>query len=153
GGPDALAHRQAASGECRRAEERESDRQCDSPPAGSGPAHPEPSYRRERHLAGPSPPAVPGSVFRPHLPSGTIACPMRTHPVFLRLEGRPCVVVGGDAQAAAKVAACVRAGAEVTVIARMLGPELAALIGPGVRHVARDYRSGDLAGAFLAYAS
>ena len=78
---------------------------------------------------------------------------MRTHPVFLRLEGRPCVVIGGDAQAAAKVAACVRAGAEVTVVARVLGRELALLIGPGIRHVAREYRSGDLAGAFLAYAS
>jgi siroheme synthase-like protein len=78
---------------------------------------------------------------------------MRTHPVFLRLEGRPCVVIGGDALAAAKVAACEKAGAEVTVIARVLGPELTALIGPGVRHVAREYRSGDLSGAFLAYAS
>jgi siroheme synthase-like protein len=78
---------------------------------------------------------------------------MRTHPVFLRLEGRRCVVIGGDAEAAAKVAACRAAGAEVTVIARELGTELAALIGPGVRHLARDYRNGDLSGVFLAYAS
>ena len=58
---------------------------------------------------------------------------MRTHPVFLRLDGRRCVVVGGDAPAVAKAKACVEAGAEVTVVA----PEVGA----------------DLAGAFLAYAS
>jgi siroheme synthase-like protein len=73
---------------------------------------------------------------------------MRTHPVFLRLEGRRCVVVGGDAPAVAKAKACVEAGAEVTVVAPELGADL-----PGVRHVARAYRPGDLAGAALAYAS
>ena len=73
---------------------------------------------------------------------------MRTHPVFLRLEGRRCVVVGGDPPAVAKAKACVEAGAEVTVVAPEAGADLA-----GVRHVARAYRPGDLAGAFLAYAS
>jgi len=73
---------------------------------------------------------------------------MRTHPVFLRLEGRRCVVVGGDPPAVAKAKACVEAGAEVTVVAPEAGADLA-----GVRHVARTYRPGDLAGAFLAYAS
>jgi precorrin-2 dehydrogenase/sirohydrochlorin ferrochelatase len=60
---------------------------------------------------------------------------MRTHPVFLRLEGRRCVIVGRDAAADVKASACRAAGAAVRVIA----PE--------------DYRPGDLAGAFLAYAS
>lgn len=60
---------------------------------------------------------------------------MRTHPVFLRLEGRRCVIVGRDGTATAKASACRAAGAEVVVIA----PE--------------DYRPGDLAGAFVAYAS
>jgi siroheme synthase-like protein len=60
---------------------------------------------------------------------------MRTHPVFLRLEGRRCVIVGRDAAADAKAAACRRAGADVVVIA----PD--------------DWRPGDLAGALLAYAS
>ena len=73
---------------------------------------------------------------------------MRTHPVFVRLGGRRCVVVGGDAPALAKAEACVQAGAEVFVIA----PELAAEVA-GVRHLARAYRPGDLAGACLAYAS
>ena len=76
---------------------------------------------------------------------------MRTHPVFLRLEGRRCVVIGADAPAAAKATACLRAGASVTVIA----PELPAALEthPELRHVAREYRRGDLGGAFLAYAS
>jgi siroheme synthase-like protein len=75
---------------------------------------------------------------------------MRTHPVFLCLEGRPCVVIGSDAPAAAKVEACLSAGAEVTLIA----PEsvLEPMPGP-FRHVARAYRAGDLVGAVLAYAS
>ena len=42
---------------------------------------------------------------------------MRTHPVFLCLEGRRCVVIGGDAAAAAKASACLHAGAELVVIA------------------------------------
>jgi len=60
---------------------------------------------------------------------------MRTHPVFLRLEGRRCVIVGADEATAAKARACVAAGAEV----RLVPPD--------------EYRPGDLAGAFLAYAS
>ena len=79
---------------------------------------------------------------------------MRTHPVFLCLEGRPCVVVGGDGAAEAKVRACVAAGGDVTVVATNVTPGLAALVSDGsVRHIARDYQSGDLAGALLAYAS
>jgi len=79
---------------------------------------------------------------------------MRTHAVFLCLEGRPCVVVGGDAVAEGKVTACVRAGAAVTVIACDATPTVAALAASGaVRHHARAYADGDLAGAVLAYAA
>ncbi|HJQ83869.1 MAG TPA: bifunctional precorrin-2 dehydrogenase/sirohydrochlorin ferrochelatase [Candidatus Binatia bacterium] len=75
---------------------------------------------------------------------------MRTHPVFLRLEGRRCVIVGGDDAAARKANACLAAGADVTVIAPALPLGVTA---PPVRHVARTWRPGDLAGALLAYAS
>jgi precorrin-2 dehydrogenase/sirohydrochlorin ferrochelatase len=79
---------------------------------------------------------------------------MRSHPVFLRLEGRRCLIVGGDSPAAAKAAACARAGASVTVVAQTLEAELASLAAKGaVRHVPRAYRAGDLAGMFLAYVS
>src|SRR2546422_2839431 len=60
---------------------------------------------------------------------------MRTHPVFLRIDGRRCVIIGSDDTAARKARACRAAGAEVTVVA----PE--------------RYGSEDLAGAVLAYAS
>jgi siroheme synthase-like protein len=73
---------------------------------------------------------------------------MRTHPVFLCLEGRRCVIVGGDAAALAKARACREAGAEVTMVAPTASERV-----PGVLHVDRAYRAGDLAGAVVAYAS
>lgn len=73
------------------------------------------------------------------------------YPVFLDLQGRSCVVVGGDAAARAKVEALVAAGADVTVVAPDLVPSLAAFAEAGVvRHRARSFRAGDLSDAFLA---
>ena len=78
---------------------------------------------------------------------------MRTHGVFLRLEGRRCVVVGDDDSAAAKAAACERAGAEVTVVSGSPGAALGDGLAAGRwRHLPRAWQPGDLAGAFLAYA-
>jgi siroheme synthase-like protein len=74
---------------------------------------------------------------------------MRTHPVFLRLEGRACVVVGGDEAAVAKARACLDAGAEVTIVAPELTPAGEAL---GVRWLRRAHTPGDLRGAALCYA-
>lgn len=79
---------------------------------------------------------------------------MRTHPVFLCLEGRPCVIVGGDAPAETKAVALRDAGAAVTVIAPELTSGLAAAVAAGgMRHMARAYRRGDLRGAVVVYAS
>jgi siroheme synthase-like protein len=78
---------------------------------------------------------------------------VHTHGVFLRLEGRRCVVVGDDDTAAAKAAACERAGAEVTVVSAAPGSALQAGLRTGRwRHVARAWQPGDLAGAALVYA-
>lgn len=75
-------------------------------------------------------------------------------PIFLDLAGRPCVVVGGGPVAARKVAALLEAGAEVTVVAPALSPEMASLVEQGaVRHLPRAYRPGDLAGSLLAFAA
>jgi siroheme synthase (precorrin-2 oxidase/ferrochelatase) len=64
---------------------------------------------------------------------------MRTHPVFLRLDGRRCVVIGGDETAAVKARACIDAGADVTVVAPTLTPDLARTVASGgARHVARS---------------
>ncbi len=79
---------------------------------------------------------------------------MRTHPVFLCLDGRPCVAVGGDGVIENKVESCRAAGAEVTVVADQLTPALHALVDTGgLRWRPRDYQPGDLRGAVLAYAS
>lgn len=75
---------------------------------------------------------------------------MRYYPVLLDLAGRPCVVVGGGAVAEGKVPSLVAAGARVTVIAPALTAALAAQHRAGrFTHLAREYRPGDLAGAFL----
>jgi siroheme synthase-like protein len=79
---------------------------------------------------------------------------MRTHPVFLRLDGRRCVVVGGDDAARAKVEACLAAGASVRVIAAAPHTALRDLAAQGrIELCARPYADGDLEGALVAYAS
>ena len=71
-------------------------------------------------------------------------------PVYLDLRGRSVVVVGGDAGGAKKVSGLLPTGAEITVVAEHLEPELADLAARGeVSHVARSYRDGDLEGACL----
>jgi siroheme synthase-like protein len=73
------------------------------------------------------------------------------YPVLLDLRGRSCIVIGGGTIATGKVEGLLAAGAGVTVIAPELSSALAALVEAGrVRHLARAYQPGDLAGAFLA---
>jgi precorrin-2 dehydrogenase/sirohydrochlorin ferrochelatase len=72
---------------------------------------------------------------------------MGIHGVFLRLVGRRCVIIGSDEVAVARAGACVRAGAHVTLV----GP--ADWSESGVERLRRPYENGDLAGAFLAYAT
>src|SRR5712691_3957295 len=75
------------------------------------------------------------------------------YPVFLDLRGRRAVVIGGGAVAEQKVLGLLSAGAHVTVVSPETTPrlaELAAVGGIDLRR--RPYRSGDLAGAWLAIA-
>jgi uroporphyrin-III C-methyltransferase / precorrin-2 dehydrogenase / sirohydrochlorin ferrochelatase len=75
----------------------------------------------------------------------------RYYPVFLDLQGRRCVVLGGGELALEKVEGLLRAEAETTVVARELVPGLSGLVERRlVEWVPRDYRRGDLAGAVLA---
>jgi siroheme synthase-like protein len=74
--------------------------------------------------------------------------------LFVELEGRPCVVLGGGAVAERKVEGLLAAGAVVTVVSPALSPALATLASAGrIAHVARSYTDGDLAGAALAFAA
>jgi precorrin-2 dehydrogenase/sirohydrochlorin ferrochelatase len=74
------------------------------------------------------------------------------YPVFLDVTGRRCAVIGGGAVAERKVAGLIEAGARVTVVAPELTKRLSAWVRQrAIRHVAREYRSGDLAGQRLAF--
>jgi len=79
---------------------------------------------------------------------------VRYYPVSLDLHGRPCVVIGGGEIATRKVESLLSAGARVTVVSPTVTAPLAALAETHeVVHHARDYRRGDLTGAFLAFAA
>ena len=73
-----------------------------------------------------------------------------TYPLMLDLTGRPVVVVGGGRVALRRAQALLAAGALVHVIAPQVDPALAGL---EVTVSRREYRDGDLAGAWLAHAA
>src|SRR6516162_5463472 len=75
-------------------------------------------------------------------------------PVFLRLEHRPVVVVGGGAVAFRKVSLLLKAGAEVTVIAPLLNPPLAAMAARGeLRHIAAAFSPAQVGDAVAVIAA
>jgi len=76
------------------------------------------------------------------------------YPVSLDLRGRVAVVIGGGALAEAKVSGLRDAGARVTVIAHAPTPRLEQLASEGAITLhRRQYRDGDLDGAYLAIAA
>ncbi len=70
-------------------------------------------------------------------------------PIALNLRNRRVLIVGGGAVAARKAAACLEAGADVTVVA----PGLVESFPPLVEHQLRLYQSGDCAGYDLVFAA
>lgn len=77
---------------------------------------------------------------------------MGFYPLFLDLADRPCLVIGGGPVAERKVDGLLAVGAQVTVVSPQLTSALVELVETGrVRHLARPYRRGDLAGAVLAF--
>jgi len=75
------------------------------------------------------------------------------YPVFLNLRGRRAVVIGGGAVAEQKVLGLLSAGAHVTVVSPETTPRLAELAAAGgIDLRRRAYRTGDLAGAWVAIA-
>jgi len=74
----------------------------------------------------------------------------RLFPVFLKLEGRVVIVVGGGRVAGAKLLELLRAGARVTVVAPEARPEV---IASGVTLVQRRFVPSDLDGAWFAVAA
>ena len=71
-------------------------------------------------------------------------------PIFLRLAGRPVVLVGGGVVAATKLEGLLRGGARVTVVAPEIRSELQR---EGVNLVRREFEAADLDGAWFAVAA
>lgn len=76
-------------------------------------------------------------------------------PVLLNLAGRRCVVIGGGPVAERKATMLADAGAETVVISPTVTAGLLRLHHEKgqVAWIEREYRQGDLAGAFLAFAA
>ena len=72
------------------------------------------------------------------------------YPIFLDLDGRRCVVVGGGEVANRKARKLLQARAEVVVVSPEVKPELESVAAEVHR---RPYREGDLEGAFLVFAA
>jgi precorrin-2 dehydrogenase / sirohydrochlorin ferrochelatase len=75
---------------------------------------------------------------------------MNYYPVYLNLQQRRAVVIGGGVIAEGKVQHLLEAGAAVTVISPELTKKLRVLAAEGLFHYEpREYQWGDLTGAFL----
>lgn len=74
---------------------------------------------------------------------------MKYYPIFLNIEGKRCVVIGGGRVAKRKIEGLLRAGANVVVISPNLDEELKKM----VLWIEREYKDGDLDGAFIAIAA
>jgi precorrin-2 dehydrogenase / sirohydrochlorin ferrochelatase len=79
---------------------------------------------------------------------------MPLFPIFLKLTGRPCIVIGGGEIAESKIDSLRAVEARVTVIAPVASARIAAMADAGevVLHQ-REYAPGDLPGHFLAIAA
>lgn len=89
---------------------------------------------------GPSRPPGPGKVF---------------YPMFVDLEGRRCVVIGGGPVATEKVGKLLDHGAVVRLVTPEMTAELADMVAAGdiAEHRPRPYRPEDLEGCFLVIAA
>jgi len=76
------------------------------------------------------------------------------YPVFLDLEKKRAVVIGGGRVAERKVISLISAGARITVISPAITKRIEREKENGrIRHISRQYRKGDLKNAFLVIAA
>mgnify|MGYP001577040122 FL=1 len=79
---------------------------------------------------------------------------MRYYPIFLDINDKPCIVVGGGSVAERKVSSLLNAGAKVLVISPKLTPALKRLANKKqISYCPNPYKTGDLKGFFLAYSA
>ncbi len=75
---------------------------------------------------------------------------MRYYPVYLDIEKRPCLVVGGGRVGTRKAGTLLACGARVTVVSTDISAELAAMAADGrIQVKQRSYRTTDLREVFL----
>ncbi|MZP28842.1 bifunctional precorrin-2 dehydrogenase/sirohydrochlorin ferrochelatase [Heliobacterium undosum] len=79
---------------------------------------------------------------------------MLLYPLLLRLEGQPCLVVGGGQVAERKIESLLEVGARVTVISPALTPEIQRWVDEDkLRCHLREYQDGDAAGHMVVIAA
>jgi precorrin-2 dehydrogenase/sirohydrochlorin ferrochelatase len=79
---------------------------------------------------------------------------MDLFPMFLKLTGRPCIVIGAGNLAESKIESLRAAHARVLVIASEARPRIVELAEAGeIEWTRREYRAGDLVGQFLVVAA
>lgn len=79
---------------------------------------------------------------------------MKQFPVFLSLQDKPCMIIGGGEVAERKADALLKANAKVTVVSPQLTAHLAYLVAEGQLHfIERHYQTGDINEAFLVIAA
>ncbi len=79
---------------------------------------------------------------------------METLPIFMKVQSRPCLVVGGGEVASRKVNLLEKAGASITVVAPDLHPELQQLLVDGrIRHLQAVFDPAQLDGVMIVIAA
>jgi precorrin-2 dehydrogenase / sirohydrochlorin ferrochelatase len=79
---------------------------------------------------------------------------MDLFPIFLKIAGRPCIVIGAGNLAESKIESLRAGHARVTVIAPKASPRIVDLAGAGeIEWLQREYAVGDLTGNFLVVAA
>lgn len=72
------------------------------------------------------------------------------YPVFLDLNGKQCVIIGGGKVAERKCSSLIKTGAEITLISPLVTKHLENCCKKGlIRHIRREYKNGDIKSAFL----
>ena len=78
---------------------------------------------------------------------------MALYPIFLKLEGRKVLIVGGGKVAEEKIYAVLRSATDVTVVAPKVSQQIQAWADGGLlRHIAGEYRAGMAREYFLVIA-
>jgi precorrin-2 dehydrogenase/sirohydrochlorin ferrochelatase len=79
---------------------------------------------------------------------------MSLFPIFVKLEGRLVVVIGGGSVAEAKIPSMLGAGARVRLIAPSITPQIAERVRLGrIDWLPKEFEAADLNGAFLVIAA